>query len=174
MNGGERHVRLHRRRSIERAGDDGLALDEAIERKVLAKVFSGRQIVQRSERDARDGNVSFAAIIAFHAPFAASVDLNVVQRGGGGQREKRQLGGGGDCEIAVGAAIQRDVAHGKFAIERRQIHHAIYDLGAAGGLQIQTPAQAAFEVLEVLDCREIDAAGGHSKRSEPSFQSLAG
>ena len=96
LHGGERHVGLHRGRLIERTGNGGLALDEAIEGKVFAEVSAGGQIVQRSERDAGDGNVRLAAIIAFHAPFAAPVDLNVVQGGRGGQREKRQLGGGRD------------------------------------------------------------------------------
>ena len=64
-------------------------------------------------------------------------------------------------EIAVGATIERGVANGKLAIERRQIHYAVYDFGAAAGLQIQTSAQAAFEILQVLDRGEIDAAGGH-------------
>ncbi len=60
LHGGERHVGLHRGRLIERTGDGGLALDEAIEGKVFAEVPAGGKIVQRSERDAGDGDVRFA------------------------------------------------------------------------------------------------------------------
>ncbi len=161
LHGGERHVGLHRRKLIERTGDDGLAFDEAIERKFFAKMFAGRKIVQRRERDAGDGKVGLAAIIAFHAPFAAPMDLDIVQGGRGGQREKRKLGGGGDSKIAIGAAIESGVANGEIAIERCQIHHAVHDFGASAGLQIQTSAEAAFEILQMLDRGQIDATGGH-------------
>ena len=55
------------------------------------------------------------------------------------------------------------------AVERRQIHHAVYDFGAAVGLQIQTSAQAAFEILHVLDRAEIDATGRHVESERAVF-----
>ncbi len=81
-------------------------------------MFPGHQIVQSGQRDPGDGNVRFAAIIAFHAPFAAAMDLNIVERGGGGKRQQGQLRCGGDAEITVRSSIERGVAHRKIAIER--------------------------------------------------------
>ena len=118
--------------------------------------------------------MGFTAIIAFHPPFAAPVDLDVVQVNRRGQSQKRQLGGRGDRKIPVGTAIERGIANGNLAVQRRQIHHAIYDFGASTGLQVHSSGQAAFEILEVLEGGEIDAAEATSNRTEPSFQSLAG
>ena len=42
-----------------------------------------------------------------------------------------------------------------------EIDHAVDDFGASAGLEIQTSAQAAFEILHMLDRAEIDAARGH-------------
>src|ERR1700678_1675962 len=109
--GGKRHIGFHGGKLVERPGNNGLTFHKTTKRKILAKVLAWHQVVQRGEREAWDGNNRFAAIIAFHAPLAASVDLNVIQRGGGGQREQGQLGGGGNRKAAVGATDERGVWH---------------------------------------------------------------
>src|SRR5713226_761309 len=76
---GERYVRFHGARLVERTGNGGLALKEPVERQFLSQMGAWRQVVQSSERDARDFNVRLTGIISFHAPLAVALDLDAAQ-----------------------------------------------------------------------------------------------
>ncbi len=113
--------------------------------------------------------MSLAAIVAFHAPFAASADLIIIHGCNGGEREDRQLRGRRDLQIAVGMAAQHRVAHRELAIERREIHQALDDFGRAAGFEIQPAAETIFEILYALDLRQIDAVGSQVKAQRTVF-----
>ncbi len=72
LHGGKSHIRLHLIQPVERAADGHFALQEAVERQILAQMLPRSQVMQRGKRDMRNLEMRLPGIIAFHAPLAAA------------------------------------------------------------------------------------------------------
>ena len=122
------------RRLIERTGDNRLALQEAVERQVLSEMRLRGQIVQSCKRDTRDFQMCLAAIIAFHPPLAAALDLNPPRLTFAASVNSGRRVPAVNCKIAVGMPVYDGVAPVQIAVERREIDRAFHNFGRAGAL----------------------------------------